>query len=231
MEAFNGGSALADEDGAAQREEMRNPSAERPEKQQQLAEAEKREEAQARKRKEAREVYKEKAEKFRRGPSRPLSVLEATEDAIETRIMMDALPDQPKEAVPHRRLRQDQVIRTVGTNRVNPYAKELKADAVRLLNALQSADPIEALMDGLIVASSNVAMKMLERAVQTTDPKSLGASVSSATKLIKVSADLMKYRDQRAVGPQSVTVNAVKVESGGQAIVGNVQSTREPRDA
>ena len=144
---------------------------------------------------------------------------------------MDTLPDQPKPAVPPgRRLRQHQVIKTVGAGLGSHYGQELKTDAVRLLIALQSSDPIEAIIDGLLVGSSNVAMKMLESAAHTTQPKTQAQSAAGAAKVIKGCIDLMTYRDQRRAGPQSVTVNAVKVEAGGQAIVGNVQSGKKPSD-
>ena len=178
----------------------------------------------------AREAYKEKKKPFRRGPSSPLFMLARNEDQIETNTMMDALPDQRKAAVPHGRLRQHQVIKTVGTNLGNHHGLELKSGAVNLLNALQSTDPIEAMIDGLIVGCNNVAMKSLERAVQTSDAKAQAQAVASAIKTIQACTDLMKYREERAAGPRSVTVTAVKVEAGGQAIVGNVQSCREPRD-
>lgn len=230
MEAFKagGGSAPSEDEETEQIEGIPSlPEAERSATLEEMTEEE--EKALERNRKEAREVYKEKAEAFRRGPKKPLAVLRANEEQLEARATMDLLPHHPKEAVPHRRLRQHQVVQTVGSDLSNHHTKELKADTVRLLNSFRSSDPIEAVIDGLIVASSNVAMTMLARSVQTTDAKA-GACVASATKLVQATTDLMKYRDQRARGPQSVTLNAVKVEAGGQAIVGNVQSCKEPRD-
>lgn len=232
MEAFNDGSIRATDEWTTEMDKIRSlPMEERSAALQRRAELRERKKEEERKRQETLDVYKEKLRTFRRGPMHPLSVLVGNEREIEERMMMAAVPSLPKGSVPHKTLRQHQVVKTVGTEIVNHHSEILEADSIRLLNALQSKDPIEAMIDGLIVASNNVAMKMLERTARTTKPQSVAASASGAVKLINACAELIRLRDQRAAGPQTITVNEVKVEAGGQAIVGNVQNRRGSRDA
>jgi hypothetical protein len=109
-----------------------------------------------------------------------------------------------------------------------------KTDAEQALNLTVAAvasigprDQLEALLVVQMVAVHNTAMELLRRtlvAEQTVEGVNLG--VHRSTQLLRTFTiqmeTLVRYRSG---GGQTVTVEHVHVNAGGQAIVGNVQHT------
>jgi len=125
-----------------------------------------------------------------------------------------------------------QLVRAAGTRFGNSHkGTKLTGDAVALYSALQSRDPMESILHRLIVGLSNTAMDCLSRA-QTGNPRARELELRYANKSAATIGDLMKLRDtRRGQGGSNVTVGKVKVESGGQAIVGNVNAGKERTQA
>lgn len=85
-------------------------------------------------------------------------------------------------------------------------------------------DQLEALLTVQMVSVHNVAMELLQRTMlpdQTVEGVTVG--VQRATSLLRVFAQQMDTLQRyRGGGKQTVTVQHVQVDAGGQAIVGNV---------
>ena len=113
-----------------------------------------------------------------------------------------------------------------------PYAsahvrKQMRSDARRLYSAFESGDPVESIIDRVLVASTNVTLSCYERATLTQRPEARQVELRWAMKGAEVIGNLIKLRDlRRGAGPQNVTVGSVNVEPGGQAIVGNVTAKK-----
>ena len=126
-----------------------------------------------------------------------------------------------------------QISASVNTQHASRHlAKQMQADALRLYAALQSEDPVESIIDRLVVASANASMGSYQRAAnnEKTDVRHL--EPRSAMKGTEVVGNLIKLRDgRRGTGHQNVTVGSLKVESGGQAIVGNVNAKKTEDEA
>ena len=69
-------------------------------------------------------------------------------------------------------------------------------------------------------------MALHERAARTLNSKALEVNLRYAEKLSRLTVDLIEARENRR-SPKKVMVGTVKVEAGGQAIVGNIDSQNE----
>lgn len=96
--------------------------------------------------------------------------------------------------------------------------------AMAILNGLQPRDEIEGMLAMQMIATHNLAMHTLTRAMitgQTFEGKQ--ANVNQATKMLRTFTTQMEaLKKYRTGGQQKVTVEHVHVNKGGQAIVGNV---------
>ena len=98
--------------------------------------------------------------------------------------------------------------------------------ALDRLHQIEPRGQIEGLLAAQMVATHSAAMDCLRRAMldgQTFEGRNL--NLKHATKLLSLYARQVEVLDKhRGKGQQKVIVEHVHVESGGQAIVGNVES-------
>ena len=109
-------------------------------------------------------------------------------------------------------------------------AYRYRDDAVGLYRNLHPTDALESVLVRTLVGLNNAVMESFERAAY--DRTSSGArdvNLRHAMKGASVLSELAKTLDnRRGIGRQPVTVGQVKIESGGQAIVGNVDHSSGP---
>jgi hypothetical protein len=102
--------------------------------------------------------------------------------------------------------------------------------AIELYQDFKPIDATESALARIAVGLTNATMEGLQRAASNSNldarQSELRLSQKSAATLIDVLTLLEKHR---GLGPQ-VSVGSVNVGSGGQAIVGNVQSPSKPED-
>jgi hypothetical protein len=109
-----------------------------------------------------------------------------------------------------------------GTDHTHEW--QFRNDAIALYAAIEPRDAIESLLARLMVGLSNAVMDCLGRAAQSgnwLEPRklNLGFAVKGGLAVTQIVKALDHHRGQDR---QKVTVGQVNVESGGQAIVGNV---------
>ena len=101
----------------------------------------------------------------------------------------------------------------------------LRKGSVARYREFAPADPTESLLVTLSVGLHNAAMKSLEYVAGTDRLDARSEELRNATRGAKMVAELVEALDRhRGRGKQNVTVGQVTVETGGQAIVGNVNS-------
>jgi hypothetical protein len=87
------------------------------------------------------------------------------------------------------------------------------------------ADATERILATLSTGLTNAAMTSLQHAAHTTLLPARSEELKNATQASQVVMELLEARDRhRGRGKQTVAVGQVTVESGGQAIVGTVNS-------
>jgi len=119
-----------------------------------------------------------------------------------------------------------QLTRMVNTNYFpKTMAPKLRGDVVALYSALQSSDPIDSILDRLLVAALISVMECHARAASTTNQAALDVNLRHAEKGTKAVIELVEAR-ARWRSPQKVLVGNVNVTAGGQAIVGNVETSK-----
>lgn len=101
--------------------------------------------------------------------------------------------------------------------------------ALAALKGIKPCDEIESLLATQMIATHNAAMECLRRGMLPTQTfEGREQSLKHAAKLLSLYAKQMETLDKhRGRGHQKITVERVNVGSGGQAIVGNVASSRE----
>ena len=109
------------------------------------------------------------------------------------------------------------------------FRKPAFAETMALYTALQSGDPIDSILNRLIVAMTNTVMQSHGRALETRNPQAIDINLRHAVKGTKAVIELIEAKTRRR-GSNQITVGKVNVEAGGQAIVGNVDArkTRRP---
>lgn len=104
--------------------------------------------------------------------------------------------------------------------------------AIDLFESIKPADGVEAMLAAQMVGAHHAIVECLRRAMldgQTFEGRN--ANLANAQKLMTLYTQQMAALDKhRGKGQQKVTVEHVHVESGGQAIVGNVQAPQAPQD-
>lgn len=104
-------------------------------------------------------------------------------------------------------------------------SRTLKKASVARYREFAPADATERVFATLSVGSQNAVMTSLEHAAGAEMLDVRSEELRNATRGAKIVAELLEALDQhRGRGKQSVTVGQVTVETGGQAIVGNVNS-------
>lgn len=104
--------------------------------------------------------------------------------------------------------------------------------AIALLGGLKPEDELEGMLAGQMIATHTAAMECLKRSMlpnQTIEGRDM--NLRHAGKLLNTYVRQVEVLDKhRGKGQQQVTVKYVNVESGAQAVVGNVQTeARSPK--
>lgn len=95
--------------------------------------------------------------------------------------------------------------------------------ALAAVDAVRPENETEAMLAAQMYATHEVAMEMLTRTKQATNPQALQNYSTIATKLLRTyTAQIEALAKLRRGGEQTVRVEHVHVHEGGQAIVGNV---------
>jgi hypothetical protein len=100
--------------------------------------------------------------------------------------------------------------------------------ARNFINKLEPKDEIEALLMGQMLATNNLAMFMLikgeiELKASGSDYKATNSAVKLLNAFTRQMQALENHRGKTST--QKIVVEQVKVESGGQAVVGNIDTT------
>ena len=171
----------------------------------------------------------------REGPWRPLGALVARENELETQSAALIQLANVEIKRPDPNLLVHQLTRSVDLAYLTgPRAKELKQDTLRLYSALRPTNPVDSMLCRQIVALHNAAMGSLGRAANTANLRSQEVNLRYGLKAASVFGELSKLRNVLSGhGGESISVGQVRVEAGGQAIVGRVEVTdrRKKRSA
>lgn len=166
----------------------------------------------------------------RRGPSNPVAQLAHAEAELRAQSAALAKLSSARQTPPDPNVLIRQLARTVDTSR-SPLtiAPRLRNETMALYTALQSGDPIDSILNRLIVAMTNTVMQSHGRALETRNPQAIDINLRHAVKGTKAVIELIEAKTRRR-GSKQITVGKVNVEAGGQAIVGNVDArkTRRP---
>ena len=101
----------------------------------------------------------------------------------------------------------------------------LKKACVARYGEFAPTDETERLLASLSIGLQNAAMTSLQYAAIDETARGRSEELRNATSAARTAANLLEAIDRhRGRGKQSVTVGQVNVETGGQAIVGNVNS-------
>jgi len=92
-------------------------------------------------------------------------------------------------------------------------------------NGIEPKDTIESLLAAQMVAVHNMAMEFSKRAMLSGQhPDAVNANVNRVTKLMRTfTAQVETLKKYRTGGKQTIQVQHVNVNEGGQAVVGNIQ--------
>ena len=105
----------------------------------------------------------------------------------------------------------------------NSVASIANNKVIPLMHSISPSDALEGMLAVQMTATHHLAMKFLCRAANATTIEAMNATVNLATKLNRTFvAQVEALAKLRGKGQQKITVEHVHVESGGQAIVGNV---------
>jgi hypothetical protein len=98
--------------------------------------------------------------------------------------------------------------------------------ALELMGVLEPRDGLEALLCSQCVGLHSLGMECLRRAAADQTSEGVDQNVNRATRLLRTFATVAEtLRTHRGGGQQKMIVEHVTVNAGGQAVVGNVNST------
>ncbi len=132
---------------------------------------------------------------------------------------------------------QTELIRQVGATLWLPaslpkeeHVRQIKA-AIAMLEGIQPQGEIEGLLAAQMVAAHNAAMECLRRAMREGQPFAIrDQSLKHAAKFMSMYARQVEVLDKhRGKGQQKMTIEHINIESGGQAIVGQVETGKGPK--
>ena len=157
--------------------------------------------------------------------SRPLSTLASRENALHEHSAGLAKLSNFDESRPDPDLLVDQLMKIVAPTGFDSHQRrKIKGEVIALYSSLGSRNPLELMIDRVIVGIDIATMDCLAR-VTLSDLRAREVNLRYAMQGAATLIDLAKLRDaRRGLSPQNVSVGNVKVEAGGQAIVGNVQT-------
>lgn len=127
----------------------------------------------------------------------------------------------------------NQVMRTIGPAADEADGEDAIEAALALMREIAPRDGVEGMLAAQMVAVHENAMECLRRA-QVSEQTVVGRDMNlkHAAKLVQIYArQLEALAKHRGAGRQKITVEHVNVESGGQAIVGNVETSSNDRSA
>jgi hypothetical protein len=105
-------------------------------------------------------------------------------------------------------------------------SETIASGSIAMYLALEPRDSIEQLLIGQMIATHNMAMEMSSRAIipeQTFE--GVDANVNRVTKLMRTfTAQVDTLKKYRTGGKQTIQVQHVNVNEGGQAVVGSVNT-------
>ena len=111
----------------------------------------------------------------------------------------------------------------------DPDRKAIAEASIARYREFAPADATERLLASLSVSLQSAAMTSLQYAAGTELLPARTEELNNAIRAARAAADLLEALDvRRGRGKQSVAVGQVTVETGGQAIVGNVNSEARP---
>jgi hypothetical protein len=176
-------------------------------------------------REKARALVKKRIVASRNGNLSPLANLAGREAALEAHHIARARLAK-SDAVPDKTLLGDQLMGAPRIVTGNSHLQMRKrAEVVALFAALDSKDAIETMLDRLMVASNTAAMDCFIRAAQTNEPRARALNLRYGFKGTETFCTTLKLREsRRGQNTSKVVVGNVNVESGGQAIVGQVKT-------
>ncbi len=130
------------------------------------------------------------------------------------------------ERPPDGELLVEQLTGSVPVGQTSKYqAERLMDGAVALYLSLKPHDPFESILARLIVAGTNASLDCLARATKCDDSRARETNLRHGLKgTMYVDSLIKSLESRRGQGRSKVTVGQVKVEAGGQAIVGNVET-------
>lgn len=106
------------------------------------------------------------------------------------------------------------------------YDDEVKANgAMNMLSGMAPKDTVESLLAAQMVAAHNMIMEFSRRAMLPEQPSNaIDVNVNRAAKLMRTyTAQVEALNKLKNKGRQTIKVQHVHVNEGGQAVVGNVQ--------
>jgi hypothetical protein len=162
----------------------------------------------------------------KREPWRPLAALAAAETALKQQSSAIATLAEPKKKRPDPNLLAYQLKSTVNTSRVpRTMVPMLLQETVALCRAVETGDPIGSVLARVFVATNNSVMAAYDRATWTGNPQALEINLRHAErggKLLIALAEALTNCGRS----KNITVGSVKVETGGQAFVGTVETKK-----
>ena len=107
--------------------------------------------------------------------------------------------------------------------------QQLNKEVLALYAALGSKDPVESILNRLLVSSMCQAMTCHQRTNMMRNPKALETNLRFAEKFTRLTMDIINARENRHPS-KNIRIGTVNVETGGQAIVGNLENQIQGRD-
>ena len=106
----------------------------------------------------------------------------------------------------------------------------LVQSAISMLHGIKPTDEMEGMLATQMVATHNAAMECLRRAmIPAQSLQGRDQNLRHASKLLSLySRQIEVLNKHRGKGQQKVTVEYVNVESGGQAVVGHIETGKPP---
>jgi hypothetical protein len=96
---------------------------------------------------------------------------------------------------------------------------------IAAMRSIGPRDGVEGMLAAQMIASHEAAMECLGRAATGSDPDYRALDLNNAARLMQIHArQIEALGKHRGRGQQKIVVEHVTVESGGQAIVGNVRA-------
>jgi hypothetical protein len=121
----------------------------------------------------------------------------------------------------------NQVMATLPVSETEEQKQEGALAMVAALRGIAPRDQLEGMLAVQMVGVHQLAMAQLRTASRCDGQETWATATNLAVKLTRTFADLVEALNRhRGKGQQKVTVEHVQVNSGGQAVVGNIEATR-----